>query len=70
MAADADEPRPDVLRALRAALLRLPGGRSPHLQRDVGELSAEGARSLLGVIRHLQAAADSERQKRRRGQFW
>jgi len=70
MSTDADKPHPDVLRALRAALHRLAGGHSPHLQRDVGELSAEGARSLLSVIRHLQAAVDSERQKRRRGQFW
>ncbi len=70
MAADQSKPHPDVLRALRAELHSLPGGRSPHLQRDVGELSHGGARALLDVIRHLQASAESERQKRRRGQFW
>ena len=70
MAADQAGPHPDVLRALRVELSRLPGGHSTHLQRDLGELSAEGARTLLSVIRHLVASADSERQKRRRGQFW
>ena len=70
MAADQSKPHPDVLRALRAELNRLPGGHSPQLQRDLDSLSAEGARALLGVIRHLQSSVDSERQKRRRGQFW
>lgn len=61
---------PDVLRTLRATLHRLPGGHASALQADLAELSREGGRQLLNALRHLQGEADSERQKRRRGQFF
>lgn len=61
---------PDVLRTLRATLHHLPGGHAPALQADLANLSMEGGRQLLAAVRHLQSQADSERQKRRRGQMF
>lgn len=58
---------PGTLRALRSEVARLRGGHQRELQKDLEQLSEQGARQLLGVIRDLESERDSERRKRRMG---
>jgi hypothetical protein len=55
---------------IRAHLGRARGDNRMLANELCEKLSVESKRRLLDVLRDLEQKADSERSKRRRGQFW
>ena len=59
-----------LTRAVRALVARATGHRYPALEKACETLPTEALRDLQRLIQNLQQKATTERNKRRRGQFW
>lgn len=60
----------DLTRQARAEVARSTGHRYLALDNAIEALPVEAQRDLIRLIRNLKSTADSEKRKRRRGQFW
>ena len=65
-----DKPNPQLTRQARAEVARATGHRYPELDKAVAEMTTGVQQDLIRLIRNLQSEARTEKQKRRRGQFW
>lgn len=61
---------PVLTRAVRGEVARATGHRYPDLDKALDRFTTAELRDLQRLIHNLQAKATSERNKRRRGQFW
>jgi len=55
---------------LRAMVLRERGDNRQLAQELIGRLSIESKRRLLQILQDMKNETNSERRKRKRGQFW
>ena len=65
----ADKPHM-LIRQTRGEVARATGHRYASLEQACEEMGVEALRDLVLLIRNLQSEARTEKQKRRRGQFW
>jgi len=61
---------PVLTRYMRGEVARATGHCYPALDKALDRLTTEELRDLQRLIRNLQDKATSERNKRKRGQFW
>ena len=60
----------DLLRPARGEVARATGHRYQALEDACKDMPVEAQRDLIRLIRNLKQEAQSEKQKRRRGQTW
>lgn len=60
----------DLARQAKGEVARATGHRYLALEKATEDMPIEAQRDLIRLIRNLKGEAQSERNKRRRGQFW
>ena len=60
----------DIARQAKGEVARATGHRYHALEQAIEAMPIEAQRDLIRLIRNLKAEAQSEKNKRRRGQFW
>lgn len=58
------------IRQARGEVARATGHRYMHLEQACEQMDLESLRDLIRLIRNMQGKVTTERNKRRRGQFW
>lgn len=61
---------PMLIRQTRGEVHRATGHRYAALEKACESMEPEALRDLVRLIQNLQSEARTEKQKRRRGQFW
>lgn len=60
----------EMIRQARGEVARATGRRYAHLEQACEGMDHQALQDLIRLIRNLQSNVTSERNKRRRGQFW
>ena len=59
-----------LIRQARGAVARATGHRYVHLERACESMDVNTLQELIRLIRNMDSKVTTERNKRRRGQFW